>query len=88
MVLAIFIVKCQLKRKKMKKIINIFFVVLTVLSVTSCDDFLDITPDGQVKREELLSTSEGIEDALYGVAQRQGAIVCGGDDGYLHVSCL
>lgn len=51
----------------MKKIINIFFVVLTVLSVTSCDDFLDITPDGQVKREELLSTSEGIEDALYGV---------------------
>jgi tetratricopeptide (TPR) repeat protein len=28
---------------------------------------LDITPDGQVKRDELLSTDDGIEDALYGV---------------------
>lgn len=34
---------------------------------TSCDSFLDITPDGQVKRDELLETNEGVEDALYGV---------------------
>lgn len=33
----------------------------------SCDNFLDITPDGQVKRDEMLQTQEGIEDALYGV---------------------
>lgn len=38
-----------------------------LLAVTSCDDFLDITPDGQVKRDPLLSTPEGIEDAMYGV---------------------
>lgn len=37
------------------------------LCTTSCDDFLDITPDGQVKRDPMLSTAEGIEDALYGV---------------------
>lgn len=35
--------------------------------LTSCDNFLDITPDGQVKRDEMLETTEGIEDALYGV---------------------
>ena len=38
-----------------------------MFTTTSCDDFLDITPDGQVKRDPLLSTPEGIEDALYGV---------------------
>ncbi len=36
-------------------------------AATSCDSFLDITPDGQVKRDELLETNEGVEDALYGV---------------------
>ncbi len=40
--------------------------VLLPLSVVSCSDFLDITPDGQVKKDELLSTPEGVEDALYG----------------------
>lgn len=51
--------------KKMKFIITALFATL-LLSV-SCDDFLDITPDGQVKRDPLLSTPEGIEDAMYGV---------------------
>lgn len=51
--------------KKMKFIITTLFATL-LLSV-SCDDFLDITPDGQVKRDPLLSTPEGIEDAMYGV---------------------
>lgn len=50
----------------MKKIINILFVAVAMLSTTSCDDFLDITPDGQVKRDELLSSAEGVEEALYG----------------------
>lgn len=51
--------------KKMKYIILSMFVLS--LSMTSCDGFLDITPDGQVKRDPLLSTAEGIEDAMYGV---------------------
>lgn len=37
------------------------------IAATSCEGFLDITPDGQVKRDELLATNEGVEDALYGV---------------------
>ncbi len=36
-------------------------------TTTSCNNFLDITPDGQVERDELLKTQAGIEDALYGV---------------------
>ena len=49
------------------------FFIKTVLAVgitiaaTSCEGFLDITPDGQVKRDEMLATNEGVEDALYGV---------------------
>ena len=51
--------------KKMKYIVMLLCAVL--LTSTSCDSFLDITPDGQVKRDPLLSTPEGIEDAMYGV---------------------
>ena len=49
------------------------FFIKTVMAVgitiaaTSCEEFLDITPDGQVKRDEMLATNEGVEDALYGV---------------------
>lgn len=37
------------------------------IAATSCEGFLDIMPDGQVKRDEMLATNEGVEDALYGV---------------------
>ena len=49
------------------------FFIKTVMAVgitiaaTSCEGFLDITPDGQVKRDKMLATNEGVEDALYGV---------------------
>lgn len=50
---------------------DILYILLCFFTVAfttvSCDDFLDITPDGQVQRDELLSTAEGIEDAMYGV---------------------
>lgn len=48
-------------------------IIKTVIAVgigiaaTSCEGYLDITPDGQVKRDEMLATNEGVEDALYGV---------------------
>ena len=46
---------------------KIFLGILTVaMTVTSCDNYLNITPDGQVKRDGMLQTAEGIEDALYG----------------------
>lgn len=51
----------------MKKIINILILAVSLVFTTSCDDFLDITPDGQVKRDELLNTKDGIEEAIYGV---------------------
>ena len=50
--------------KKMKYIIYLF---VAMVATTSCEDFLNITPDGQAKRDELLQTQQGIEDAMYGV---------------------
>lgn len=50
----------------MKKITYIFCLFTMLLGTVSCEDFLDITPDGQVDRDKLLSTPSGIEDALYG----------------------
>ncbi len=56
------------------------------LTFISCDEFLDITPEGQVKRDQLLSTEEGIEDALYGVyAQLRSTSLYGQE---LHFSSL
>lgn len=46
--------------------ILVFFLIQSFL-LTSCSSFLDITPDGQAKRDEMLQTKSGIEDALYGV---------------------
>ena len=52
----------------MNKIYSIIFLSALIIVVpSSCDDYLDITPEGQVKRDDLLSSSEGFEDALYGV---------------------
>lgn len=45
----------------------IITVLACSLALTACEDFLNITPEGQAKRDELLTTSEGIEEAMYGV---------------------
>ena len=42
-------------------------LITSALMLTSCNSFLDITPDGQAKRDEMLQSKAGIEDALYGV---------------------
>ena len=52
----------------MKRIIYIFLgLFVTLFTTTSCEGFLNITPDGQSKRDPQLSTAQGIEDAMYGV---------------------
>lgn len=43
-----------------------YIIIAMTLGLCACDDYLNITPDGQIKGEELISTKEGIEDALYG----------------------
>ena len=50
----------------MNKIKTTLLVLFGMMMFSSCEDFLDITPEGQVKRDELLSTNDGVEDALYG----------------------
>ena len=50
----------------MKTIKTIITALACSLALTACEDFLNITPEGQIKRDELLNTQEGIEDALYG----------------------
>lgn len=66
------------------KYIIICFCALTL--ATSCDDFLNITPDGQVKRDPQLSYPEGIEDALYGAYSQLRSTSLYGQE--LHFSTL
>ena len=51
----------------MKKFRYIVYLLVALFATTSCEDFLNIIPEGQAKRDELLETSEGIEEAMYGV---------------------
>lgn len=49
------------------KIKNILVVVVTVFSLISCDDYLEITPEGQQNTESYFNTSQDYQDALVGV---------------------
>lgn len=51
----------------MKKLRYITYLAVALLVTTSCEDFLNIIPEGQAKRDELLETAEGLEEAMYGV---------------------
>ena len=65
--------------KKMKYIIYLF---VALFATTSCEDFLNITPDGQAKRDELLKTQYGIEDAMYGVYSQMRSTTLYGQEMY------
>ena len=49
------------------KIKNILVVVVTVFSLISCDDYLEITPEGQQNTESYFNTPQDYQDALVGV---------------------
>ena len=50
---------------KNKKLIAVALIVCTKAS--SCNDWLDVTPQAQVNADKLFSTPEGYESAVYGI---------------------
>lgn len=52
--------------KTMKKI-NILLICLMAISLTSCDDFLDVRPKAEKLERDLFKNAQGFEDAIYGV---------------------
>ena len=63
-----------------------FYMLLVLFTTTSCEGFLNVTPDGQAKRDELLSTQQGVEDAMYGVYSQMRSKSLYGQE--LHFSTL
>jgi len=49
------------------KNIRIIVLLLIALSVTSCDDFLDVRPKAEKLEQDLFKDAQGFEDAIYGV---------------------
>ena len=49
------------------KIIYLIAITLTLVSVTSCDDYLDISPEGQQNSENYFNNPQDFQDALVGV---------------------
>ncbi len=49
------------------KILFALVVLMTIGSIYSCSDWLDVKPQSQVKDEELFSTESGFKEALSGV---------------------
>ncbi|WP_439553495.1 RagB/SusD family nutrient uptake outer membrane protein [Flavobacterium macrobrachii] len=50
----------------MKSIKSLFFVFLVVFSVSSCDDALDITQDGELGNDVTFKTTKDLEQFLFG----------------------
>lgn len=48
------------------RLARLALLMAALLPASSCDSYLDITPEGQVGRSDLLDTQSGIEDAMYG----------------------
>lgn len=71
------------------RLVILYIGVSLLMGFSSCEDFLDITTEGQVKRDEQLSTVPGIEDAMYGVyAQLRGSNLYGKELSYNMVDVL
>ncbi len=68
----------------MKKILYITHLVVALFATTSCEDFLNITPEGQAKRDELLLTTEGLEEAMYGVYAQLRSTTLYGQELHFH----
>ena len=51
----------------MKKIQYIFYVVLAAVTMTSCNDWLNVQPHSQIEDTELFTTESGYKEALAGV---------------------
>lgn len=67
----------------MKKLTKLIYMIAALFLFTACENFLDITPQGQVKRDDLLSTNQGVEDAMYGVyAQMRSRSLYGAELSY------
>lgn len=57
----------------MKKIYTAAVAALLAAATTSCSDWLDITPEGQVEAESMFADEAGYEEALAGVYQSMGS---------------
>ena len=49
-------------------------LLIMVFGLPACESFLDVKPEGEVLGDVLFETSEGCEDALYGVYANLGQL--------------
>ena len=56
----------------MKKIKNIFIVAFCAVVICGCEKFLNVNPKGEVFDQDMFTTAEGFEDALYGIYAELG----------------
>ena len=51
----------------MKKITKYIGISMVVALLTSCNDFLDVQPKGQLTDDEMFTDITGYEDAMFGI---------------------
>ena len=60
---------------------KIYVLILgLVIGMCSCDDFLTVRPKSDILERDLFATSEGVEDALYGIYASLGHSALYGED--------
>ena len=56
----------------MKQIKNIFIALACVCTLAGCEKFLNVNPKGEVFDQDMFTSAEGYEDALYGIYAELG----------------
>lgn len=57
----------------MKKIIDYILSAMLIFFATGCSKFLDVNPKGEVFNNDMFTSAEGYEDALYGIYAELGS---------------
>ena len=58
----------------MKQIKNIFIALACVCTLAGCEKFLNVNPKGEVFDQDMFTSAEGYEDALYGIYAELGTV--------------
>lgn len=56
----------------MRKYIQIISFLLAAVTLSGCENWLDVKPETEVNEDDMFNTEQGFMDALYGIYDKHG----------------
>lgn len=58
----------------MRKYIQIISFLLAAVTLSGCENWLDVKPETEVNEDDMFNTEQGFMDALYGIYVNMGYV--------------